>query len=651
NVYERLASVHTQASQARILATRSSSYPAQTSSTPAGGSMMTSGNVVSAGFQQIQQHQHKGDLRRPSVDLTASQGESGGQGERNWSSNSSSSVTSSTDEPALPESIPGFPKSESAFESWLVRHGLNSPLFIELSECFTAVMGNMNEKGDISIPMHREEDHLLGGRQAPQGCTRGIFCKRCIAGTHENSRKRVFLRRTFAAMLFAWLYYSIYGYHRGGFNGDVGYGGGQHGGHDDSQCHRDNLVAWDGPSEFETSAGSIDFKFGKGNMATSVAVLTNDEIDEPVITITAKVTKTLPRHHDDDEDSDEEFQNEGVTILDANTKEFHHQGLHVHVLETDGNFAITLWADEYADHGHHHHHHDHDDEHNNENHPHHHHHHHHHRKFCANIEATIILPQTFTKFGRLSIAGVLMDVDLREVSDITFEKLHISTTIGHVVVHNGEGDYIGANGVLAKDLSVHVVSGSVTVPTITSPEGSPTKVNVTTTVGSIDLNVVLPQIAADAEDQKHEISITSITGDIQVGVKPVTAGDEDSKVHSKSASVVPGEVHLKLYSEVGQTHSSVDLADHQVLFLSSESAAGLISTRVSDKFLGSIKLQTEIGSIKVIEAEDSASEIEFEKNTNRVKSGRKQLKKKPDVKDEGEIDIRSRFGRSELAFE
>ncbi|KAF9359589.1 hypothetical protein BGX26_012033 [Mortierella sp. AD094] len=86
NVYERLASVHTQSSQARILATRSSSYSAQTSSTPAGGSMMTSGNVVSTGFQQIQQHHHtltKGDMRRPSVDLTATQGESGGQGERN----------------------------------------------------------------------------------------------------------------------------------------------------------------------------------------------------------------------------------------------------------------------------------------------------------------------------------------------------------------------------------------------------------------------------------------------------------------------------------------------------------------------------------------------------------------------------------------
>ncbi|KAF9095949.1 Kinesin-like protein kif21b [Mortierella sp. AD031] len=52
NVYERLASVHTQASQARLLATRNSTY----TSAPAGGSMMSCGNMSSIGFHQIQQH-------------------------------------------------------------------------------------------------------------------------------------------------------------------------------------------------------------------------------------------------------------------------------------------------------------------------------------------------------------------------------------------------------------------------------------------------------------------------------------------------------------------------------------------------------------------------------------------------------------------
>ncbi|KAF9425239.1 Kinesin-like protein kif21b [Entomortierella beljakovae] len=85
NVYERLASVHTQASQARVLATRTNSYPTQPS-TPAGGSMMTS----------LLNLQAKGDMRRQSVDISSefNEVEQNNQGERNWSTNSVSSVSS-----------------------------------------------------------------------------------------------------------------------------------------------------------------------------------------------------------------------------------------------------------------------------------------------------------------------------------------------------------------------------------------------------------------------------------------------------------------------------------------------------------------------------------------------------------------------------
>ncbi|KAG0069747.1 hypothetical protein BGZ90_000099 [Linnemannia elongata] len=125
NVYERLASVHTQASQARLLATRNSTY----TSGPAGGSMMSSGNMSSLGFHQIQQQasgRSTPQMRmhhRPSIDgimsmaavaaaaaahanaegagsgaNNTSGGEDGtGNGERNnWSSTSSSSVTSAS---------------------------------------------------------------------------------------------------------------------------------------------------------------------------------------------------------------------------------------------------------------------------------------------------------------------------------------------------------------------------------------------------------------------------------------------------------------------------------------------------------------------------------------------------------------------------
>ncbi|KAF8939205.1 hypothetical protein BGZ58_010379 [Dissophora ornata] len=103
NVYERLASGHTQASQARVLATRTTTFAVP--STPAGGSMMTSsGNLVSPGFHQIQQQGRSGpndrlSTHQPSddglIDAADAQGDGEGQGERHWSSNSCSSVTSS----------------------------------------------------------------------------------------------------------------------------------------------------------------------------------------------------------------------------------------------------------------------------------------------------------------------------------------------------------------------------------------------------------------------------------------------------------------------------------------------------------------------------------------------------------------------------
>ncbi|KAF9974951.1 hypothetical protein BGZ73_001539 [Actinomortierella ambigua] len=63
NVFERLASVHTQASQARVMATRTNGgYPPQSPAHgghAAGGSMTTSGNMSSAGFQQLLQQQQQ----------------------------------------------------------------------------------------------------------------------------------------------------------------------------------------------------------------------------------------------------------------------------------------------------------------------------------------------------------------------------------------------------------------------------------------------------------------------------------------------------------------------------------------------------------------------------------------------------------------
>lgn len=102
NVYERLASVHTQASQARLLATRSGAYASQASA-PAGGSMMTSGNMQSV-FQLQHQRSSSRLMHRPSMDgLAMGDVQEGGEEgehtevrEHHWSSNSSSSAVSTS---------------------------------------------------------------------------------------------------------------------------------------------------------------------------------------------------------------------------------------------------------------------------------------------------------------------------------------------------------------------------------------------------------------------------------------------------------------------------------------------------------------------------------------------------------------------------
>lgn len=126
NVYERLASVHTQASQARVLATRSNSSMGHHAQHPMMGAASTGGSMMTAIQQQSQsQSQGKGSvngssqdrmrMHRPSVDglmtmMSASAAAAAAEAasfassagddahlptERNWSSTSSSSTASS----------------------------------------------------------------------------------------------------------------------------------------------------------------------------------------------------------------------------------------------------------------------------------------------------------------------------------------------------------------------------------------------------------------------------------------------------------------------------------------------------------------------------------------------------------------------------
>ncbi|KAI1315764.1 hypothetical protein EDD11_000367 [Mortierella claussenii] len=513
----------------------------------------------------------------------------------------------------------------------------------------------MNEKGSISIPIN-EGQPLINTSTRQQDCARGIFCRRCIVGTHHNtSRKRIFIRRTLAVIIAVFLYYTMFGdhgrRHPRRFHGhedhidDIEHGDG-HGhpdrGHDHgNQCRREDFIPWDGPSHFKSSASNIDFKFGKGQMGTKVAVLTDESVETPTIIIHANVTKLHHHHHDHEGDDGEMLRKQGASILNAHTKEIYLQGVHVQVKEDDGNFELHLWADEYLDH---------DDDH--------HHHHHERRKLCVEVEATIILPAKLSKFGRLSITGTVMSVDIRDISAITFDKLDISTTVGKVIFHESDEDdseedakAAGNPEVQVEDLSIGVTTGAVILPSVTAPEGLPLKVKVVTIAGPIVVNAVLPRVFADEEDQKHEISIITTTGSTQLSTRPAEDDDHDSK-HKRDT--VPGEVHVHANSEVGHVKSSIRLAEQQILFLQSKSTTGSLHVDVDDKFLGTFKVQTQMGTVVVNEAENSVSEIQYEKNTKNIKIGHKQLKASDDDDDDGQVKgdivLSSSFGTNELSF-
>ncbi|KAF9954573.1 hypothetical protein BGZ70_010526 [Mortierella alpina] len=476
----------------------------------------------------------------------------------------------------------------------------------------------MSEKGPIAIPPGEEQPLL---HQPGLGCTRGIFCKRCVSGAHSNSRTRTFARRTFVAVLIGCIYWSILGHNRPGsyHNGDHGSSSG-----DRQEC-RDHLVPWEGPSNFFTNASNIGFKFGKGNLVTSVGVTTSNAIKTPSIAITANVSKPY------DPEQGNDFLKSAL-ILDIHAKEYKHHGMHVRVREEGDSFDILIWADE--DKHHHSHHHDRRRK--------------EHHRFCANVEVLITLPESLTTFGRLAIEGAIMDVHTRALETVVFEQLKIESALGNIDIQD--------QGVQTRDFIVKSAVGPINISSVTAPAGAVLKANVSNAVGLISMNAIVPRLLEveqedGAELPQHDVELTSASGAVNLDIQ---ASPESRSVFAtlSAASVL----RVKAKSEVGPTRISIDLEDEQVLMLDSSSVLGAIDVEVSDNFLGDLQLRTTMGSIRVVEAEESASIIEYEKNTRDQKIAKKYLRQdKSDMVPHDEaggshIHLGADFGRAALTF-
>ncbi|KAI9241225.1 MAG: hypothetical protein BYD32DRAFT_484246 [Podila humilis] len=456
----------------------------------------------------------------------------------------------------------------------------------------------MHEKqqGDFVLPIEEGApllSHSSYSNGQPRGnCTRGVFCKRCVSGAHKNSRKRTMVRTGFIAILVAWLYWSVLGH--------PGFTGGFLGGHHDDQC-RKNLVPWNGPSKIVTSASNLEVKFGKGNLVTTVQVLTGD-VSQPTVIIRANVS-TPYGHHPGDNDND----HDDVVGTTETLKNYEDHGLHLEFREYDGQSQVYFWADEHYGH-------------------------HYQERFCGNIDVDVVLPKNLTEFGRLAVLGTLLKVTTHDIGAIAFEKVELSSTVGSILV----------DSLVADSLVSVLTNGPIDVKALTAPLGAPLKAKLSTTVGQVVLVATATVLGDDYEGDGHAVDIRTTTGDIHLHVGP-----EQSK---KSSHGVPGDIHVTTSTDVGLTANNIDLADGQLLFLRSKSTTGTIDSTVSDKFLGQFSLKTDIGTATVVEAEDSASEIEYQKNNPRVKIGRKFIKTDDGEIQQGEIAASSDFGRALLTF-
>ncbi|KAG0279095.1 hypothetical protein BGZ95_002281 [Linnemannia exigua] len=443
-----------------------------------------------------------------------------------------------------------------------------------------------NKSGAVQVPVtygkHESQPLLDNKYQQPNvGCTRGVLCKRCLAGTHENTTVRTFLRRLIIIFSLLWFFFTIHHWVLG-FAADI---------NDDCLHH---LIPWNGPSAITSdNADSIDVSFGEGDIYSTVEILTRDDVVQPTVYIDAWVTRNYDKIND--------------KVVGGGRHPRPVRGLEVEVTEVDGWVKVFLESEDnkgrrdrrYK------------------------------KKFCAKVDIKIVFPTRLQTYNRLVVGHALQDVDVRgSVSQIAFESLHLSSTIGNIVLHDLETKNGGnGGGVQAKTLHLVTITGSIHVAATSPVSGHPLSLTFESTVGSIKFNAttnpIQPVENKTPEELRHSLLLKTTTGHIQAAVRP-GAGYADTGVMKKDGTI-PGDIFVSGESFVGHIETDFVMAPGQVLHQELTSNMGSVESIVTDNYLGSIDVRTELGSASVTEASNSTSSIKYEKYTKTVKVGRKTL--------------------------
>ncbi|KAG0261469.1 hypothetical protein BGZ95_004227 [Linnemannia exigua] len=369
---------------------------------------------------------------------------------------------------------------------------------------------------------------------------------------------------------------------------------------------RDNAIDWDGPSTFTTEVKNFRLKIGHGNIFSRVKILAG-----PVAIPTLHILAEVSPYDDDSKLSRKEIKpsavHDGKTDID-------HLGLHVAIIEEDNQFDAQVWYDnrEVVD--------PRDKQ---------------HYRACARLFFEIILPESFTQYGSISIDGPVVSIDTFGLEDVKFDRLHFGSSVGDITTHGRTQTDV---------LDARSNTGRIrTDPIQVATAGKPLDIQVTTTTGDVQVTAETTDVDA-AEENPHKIHLATNTGRIGLTVQPSTA------TSSSSVDTKHGNLDISTHAKTGSIDATILLASQdQILVLKSETNTGSIRTHISDEFLGHFGLSTKWGSTSVEPAKDSKSIIAYEKLNAREKIGTKTLEHGGD-EIKGLIEISTSTGSTSLEF-
>lgn len=363
---------------------------------------------------------------------------------------------------------------------------------------------------------------------------------------------------------------------------------------------RDNAIDWDGPSTFTTEVKNFRLKIGQGNIFSRVNISTGP-VALPTLHILGEVSP-----YEDDVKNNKPAASHGEKI------DIDYLGLHVEIVELDNHFDTQVWYDnrEVID--------PRDKQ---------------HYRACARLYFEVILPESFTSYGSITIDGPVVVINAHDLGNVKFDRLHFGSSVGEISTRGR----IQADVFDAKSNTGRVRAEAVQVATA----GKPLDIQVSSITGGVQLTAETTDVDA-SEENPHKVHVSTNTGRIELTVQPSTTSS--SNVDTKH-----GNLDVSTTAVTGSIDTTIVLASQdQILTLTSKTNTGSIRNHISDAFLGHFALSTKWGSTRVEPAKDSKSTITYEKLNAREKIGTKTLEGAERVA--GLIEVSTVTGSASLEF-